>query len=157
MSYGEYIARTLATAGMTDTRMDDPLEVIPNRVRGYQLVDGKLKNSEFVDISSRFAAAARVPRCPICSSLPKASFGKTLSADNMNLQATSMSTREGILTNLAWAGTTRPQNGRFAMIHGGSQRKPAPSSHFAPAKSGFRNRGQLREFRPWPYARVSHS
>ena len=36
--------------------MDDPLEVIPNRVRGYQLVNGQIKNSEFIDISSRFAA-----------------------------------------------------------------------------------------------------
>jgi CubicO group peptidase (beta-lactamase class C family) len=43
-------------AGMTNTRMDDPLEIIPNRVRGYQQVNGEVKNSEFIDVSSRFAA-----------------------------------------------------------------------------------------------------
>jgi len=43
-------------ANMPSTRMDDPLDLIPNRVRGYQFIDGELKNSEFVDVSSRFAA-----------------------------------------------------------------------------------------------------
>lgn len=57
MSYGDYMRQNVwLPLGMTDTRMDDPLDVIPNRVRGYQLINGKVKNSEFVDISSRFAA-----------------------------------------------------------------------------------------------------
>ena len=57
MSYGEYMRQNVwQPLGMNETRMDDPLEVIPNRVRGYQLIDGKVKNSEFIDISSRFAA-----------------------------------------------------------------------------------------------------
>ena len=41
---------------MSDTRMDDPLELSPHRVRGYQLLNGQLRNSEFIDVSSRFAA-----------------------------------------------------------------------------------------------------
>jgi CubicO group peptidase (beta-lactamase class C family) len=54
MSYGEYMKQNVwGPAGMTDTRMDDPQQVIPNRVRGYRLVNGEVKNSEFVDISSR--------------------------------------------------------------------------------------------------------
>ena len=57
MSFGDYMRENIwQPLGMTSTRMDDPLDVIPNRVRGYQLLDGKVKNSEFIDISSRFAA-----------------------------------------------------------------------------------------------------
>lgn len=41
---------------MTGTRMDIADEIIPHRTRGYRLSDGKVKNCEFVDISSRFAA-----------------------------------------------------------------------------------------------------
>jgi CubicO group peptidase (beta-lactamase class C family) len=56
-SYADYMRdRVWRPAGMTATRLDDPLAIIPHRARGYQLIDGALRNSEFVDISSRFAA-----------------------------------------------------------------------------------------------------
>lgn len=41
---------------MTATRLDDPRALIPHRVRGYQPAEGAVANSEFVDVSSRFAA-----------------------------------------------------------------------------------------------------
>ena len=57
MSFGEYMKQNVwGPAGMSSTRMDDPEDVIPNRVRGYRLLKGEVKNSEFIDISSRFAA-----------------------------------------------------------------------------------------------------
>jgi CubicO group peptidase (beta-lactamase class C family) len=43
-------------AGMTATRMDDPLAIIPHRARGYQELNGAICNSEFINVSSRFAA-----------------------------------------------------------------------------------------------------
>ncbi len=56
-SYADYMQdHVWRPAGMRNTRLDDPIEIIPNRVRGYRLVDGKLQNSELIDISSRFAA-----------------------------------------------------------------------------------------------------
>jgi CubicO group peptidase (beta-lactamase class C family) len=37
MSFGDYMKQHVwGPAGMTDTRLDDPVEVIPNRVRGYR-------------------------------------------------------------------------------------------------------------------------
>lgn len=57
MAYADYMrTHVWEAAGMSDTRMDDPLALVPHRVRGYQLVDSVLRNSEFVDVSSRFAA-----------------------------------------------------------------------------------------------------
>jgi CubicO group peptidase (beta-lactamase class C family) len=56
-SYADYMRDHIwRPAGMTATRLDDPLAIIPHRARGYQLIDGALRNSEFVDVSSRFAA-----------------------------------------------------------------------------------------------------
>src|SRR5262245_5619827 len=55
-SYGDYMREHVwAPLGMKDTRMDDPADIIPNRVHGYDWEGGKLRNSEFVDVSSRFA------------------------------------------------------------------------------------------------------
>ena len=55
--YGEYMRENIwGPLGMDSTRMDDPLDIIANRPRGYQKLEGKVKNSPFVDISSRFAA-----------------------------------------------------------------------------------------------------
>jgi serine beta-lactamase-like protein LACTB len=46
----------LDPAGMNHTRDDDPRVIIPNRARGYILEDGELKNSRWVDMSSKMAA-----------------------------------------------------------------------------------------------------
>lgn len=56
-SFGETLAeRIWDPLGMDDTRLDSPDDLIPHRVRGYRIFGGEVKNSEFVDISSRFAA-----------------------------------------------------------------------------------------------------
>ena len=40
---------------MENSRMDNPEDLISNRVSGHRLIKGEVKNSEFVDVSSRFA------------------------------------------------------------------------------------------------------
>ena len=65
--------------------MDDPLEVIPNRVRGYQLINGQVKNSEFIDISSRFAAGGTRSTVADLLKFGKGIMdGKLLKSDTMN-------------------------------------------------------------------------
>jgi CubicO group peptidase (beta-lactamase class C family) len=47
LPYGQFIkSRILDPLDMSGTRLDHPLEIITNRVRGYQLINGELKNSE---------------------------------------------------------------------------------------------------------------
>lgn len=54
-SFGEYLRENIwMPTGMKDTRMDNVRELIPNRVRGYELVKGEIKNAPFLDVSSRF-------------------------------------------------------------------------------------------------------
>ena len=136
MSYGEYMRQNVwLPLGMTDTRMDNPLEVIPNRVRGYQMIDGKVKNSEFIDISSRFAAGGT--RSTVTDLLKFARGimdGKLVSSANMNAMATSMNTKAGRLTNYGMGWETGPQNGRFLIGHSGGQQETRTLLYILPAR-----------------------
>lgn len=49
MSYGDYMRKKIwQPMGMSSTRMDDPHELIPNRVRGYRMRGGRLENADFI-------------------------------------------------------------------------------------------------------------
>jgi CubicO group peptidase (beta-lactamase class C family) len=96
-SYSRYMEEHVwKPAGMTSTRMDDPLELIPHRVRGYQLKDGALKNSEFIDVSSRFAAGGTRGTVPdLLKFMDALNHGKLLSPQSLRLMYTPMHTRDG--------------------------------------------------------------
>jgi len=136
MSYADYMrANVWGPAGMNDTRMDDPLEVIPNRVRGYQLLDGKVRNSEFIDISSRFAAGGTRSTVPDLLKFAKAIMdGKLLSTESMNAMATSMRTRAGRLTDYGMGWETTPYNGRYFLMHSGGQQETRTLLMIIPAQ-----------------------
>jgi CubicO group peptidase (beta-lactamase class C family) len=54
-SFGQYLRENIwMPTGMKDTRMDNVRDLIPNRVRGYEIVKGEIKNAPFLDVSSRF-------------------------------------------------------------------------------------------------------
>ena len=136
MSYGDYMRQNVwQPLGMNDTRMDDPLEVIPNRVRGYQLIDGKVKNSEFVDISSRFAAGGTRSTVPDLLKFARGIMaGKLLSPKGMTDLTASMSTREGRLTNYGMGWETTPYNGRYMLVHSGGQNETRTLLYILPAQ-----------------------
>ncbi|HKZ02787.1 MAG TPA: serine hydrolase [Pyrinomonadaceae bacterium] len=135
MSYGDYMRQNVwQPIAMNDTRMDDPLEVIPNRARGYQLVDGKVKNSEFIDISSRFAAGGTRSSVPDMLKFAIGIMeGKLISAEGMNRMSTSMSTKAGRLTNYALGWETTPFSGRYMLTHSGGQQETRTLLYIFPA------------------------
>ncbi len=136
MPYGEYMRHNVwGPLGMTDTRMDDPLEIIPNRVRGYQPIDGKVKNSEFIDISSRFAAGGTRSTVPDMLKFARGIMDEKLVAgDTMKMMATSMSTRAGRLTNYGLGWETTPFNGRYMLVHSGGQQETRTLLYILPAR-----------------------
>lgn len=136
MSYGDYMRQNIwQPLGMTNTRMDNPLDVIPNRVRGYQLVNGQIKNSEFIDISSRFAAGGTRSTIPDLLKFAKGVMdGKLLKQDTMNLMATSLSTRAGRLTNYSLGWETTPYNGRYMLVHSGGQQETRTLLYILPSR-----------------------
>ncbi|HYK21514.1 MAG TPA: serine hydrolase [Pyrinomonadaceae bacterium] len=136
MPYGEYMKQNVwGPAGMTDTRMDDPQDLIPNRVRGYRLVNGEIKNSEFVDISSRFAAGGTRSTVPDLLKYARSIMeGRLLSSESTIAATTSMSTRDGRLTNYAMGWDTTPFGGRYMLDHSGGQQETTTLLYVLPTR-----------------------
>lgn len=110
--------------GMSSTRMDDPRAIIPNRVRGYTLQDGKLVNSEYVDISSRFGAGgARSTVIDMLKFITGVSDGKLLKRESVETMWTGGVTKGGNATRYGLGFVLVPQNGRFQTGHNGSQQE----------------------------------
>ena len=122
-SYGAFIKQHLfAPLGMSASRMDDPDAIIPNRVRGYRLVDGTITPSEFVDMSSRFAAGGT--RSTVKDLLKYAQGimqARLLEPQTWRRMLTPMATRDGRLTGRGMSWSVRPLRGHFQISHGGSQ------------------------------------
>lgn len=122
-SYGDYIKEHIfEPLGMKDSRLDDPVDLIPNRVRGYRIIEGEIKNSEYVDISSRFAAGGT--RSTVVDLLKYAQgifSGKLLKKETWRQMFTSMVLRNQHFTGYGMGWNVRPTRGHFAVYHGGSQ------------------------------------
>jgi CubicO group peptidase (beta-lactamase class C family) len=102
----EHVWRPLV---MNDTRMDDPLELIPNRVRGYQVTGGAVKNSEFVDVSNRFAGGGtRGTVGDLLRFMKGLNDGKLLSRESVALMYAPTKTRDGKISGF-------PKTGGYAM------------------------------------------
>jgi CubicO group peptidase (beta-lactamase class C family) len=121
--YGDYMRQNIwGPLGMNDTRLDSPDDVIPNRAGGYRFIDGKLRNSEFIDISSRFAGGGT--RSTVVDLLKFArglNSGKLLSEKSLDLMSTSMATKAGYFTDYGMGWRLTPVNGHFVISHSGSQ------------------------------------
>lgn len=124
-SYADYMREHIwQPLKMNDTRMDDPLAIIPNRVRGYRLVNGEVKNSEFIDVSSRFAAGGtRGTVVDLLKFLKGVNDGKLLSKENTSLMYAPMKTRDGQPTAYAMGWQIPPFKNRRSIVanDGGQQ------------------------------------
>jgi CubicO group peptidase (beta-lactamase class C family) len=116
--------------GMNDTRIDDPLGLIPNRVRGYQLINGGLKNSEFIDVSSRFAAGgARGTVVDLLKFMRGLNDGKLLSQRSIDLMYAPVKTRDGSISGFprtagyAMGWNLVPQKSGLVIINDGGQQE----------------------------------
>jgi CubicO group peptidase (beta-lactamase class C family) len=123
LSYGEFIkSHVFDPLEMSDTELDDPLKIIPNRVRGYQLSHGELKNSEYVNVSSRFAGGGL--RSTVVDLLNYARGiidRKLLREETWRQMFASMVLRNGLLTGYGMGWRVEPWNGHFTINHSGSQ------------------------------------
>jgi CubicO group peptidase (beta-lactamase class C family)/tetratricopeptide (TPR) repeat protein len=136
MSFGDYMRQHVwQPLGMNDTRIDDPLDVIPNRVRGYQLVNGQVKNSEFIDISSRFGGGGTRSTVPDMLKFAKGVMDqKLLKPETWKAMSTSMSTKAGRLTNYGMGWETTPYNGRYMLVHSGGQQETRTLLYILPTR-----------------------
>ncbi len=121
--YSEFVkTRIFDPLDMSDTRLDNPLEIIPNRVRGYQLVRGELRNSEYVDISSRFAGGGLRSTVVDLLRFARGVIDRRLLQDGTWRQmSASMVLRNGLLTGYGMGWRVNPWNGHLTLDHSGSQ------------------------------------
>jgi len=132
MSYGDFIReRIFVPLGLTASRLDSPAALVPNRVRGYRLVGGDIRPSEFIDISSRFAGGG--VRSTVVD-LVRYAYGlivegKLLRPEIRRLMLTSQTQRNGFFTNYGLGWVVNPWNGHVHVSHGGSQ--PETRTHLA--------------------------
>jgi CubicO group peptidase (beta-lactamase class C family) len=121
--YGDYMCENIwGPLGMDNTYIDSPDNIIPGRVKGYRLIEGKIKNSEYVDISSRFAAGGT--RSTVVDLLKFAGgvmHEKLLSQKITNEMFASMTTKDGRFTGYGMGWSINNANGRFSVSHSGGQ------------------------------------
>ena len=130
-SFDAYLRENLfAPAGMRDTRMDDVIELIPNRVRGYELVGGEIKNAPFIDVSSRFGGGGLTSTVPDLLRWARAAVaGKILSPKWVEEMLKPFTSKSGRYTGLGdgdvyytlgWM--VEPVNGQLLLRAEGSQK-----------------------------------
>lgn len=134
--YGKYMEENIwKPLGMKNTCMDSQDEIIPNRVKGYRVLEGEIKNSEFVDMSSRFAGGGtRSTVVDLLKFVKGLREGKAISKESLERMFTSMVTKEGEITGYGYGWFVRPLNGHFFVYHTGSQQETRTFLGYLPKK-----------------------
>jgi CubicO group peptidase (beta-lactamase class C family) len=118
MRFQDYVAqRVLKPAGMTHTFVDDVFEIVPHRARGYQKVDGQVKNAILMDSSYKIAGGGYVT-----SAEDLVSFGMALLDDKLLKASTraQMWTATPVSGSSAYGlGFSLPDGGKFVTHTGG--------------------------------------
>jgi CubicO group peptidase (beta-lactamase class C family) len=132
--FGEYMRENVwGPLGMADTRLDDPYDLIPNRARGYGLVNGEVKNSRFVDISSRFGAGGLRSTAPDLIRYVKGLYaGKVILVEAVQEMWSSMATSDGRFTDYGMGWGTSPWSGYWVISHSGGQPETSTYLFFIP-------------------------
>ena len=129
-SFGEYLRENIwAPIGMKDTRMDNVIEMIPNRVRGYELVNGEIKNTPFLDVSSRFGGGGANGTVPdLLRWASNVQHAGILSQPSIDLMFTPVANKSGHYVGIdddAWhyalGWMAFPVNGQFVFYNDGGQ------------------------------------
>ncbi|MBV9928961.1 MAG: class A beta-lactamase-related serine hydrolase [Acidobacteria bacterium] len=142
-SLDAYLRENLfAPAGMKDTGMDDVVNLVPNRVRGYELVNGEIKNAPFLNVSSRFGGGGLTGTVPDLLRWARAALaGKLVSAKWVDEMLKPFTSKPGRYTGLGdgdvyytqgWM--VRPINGNFSVFAAGSQKGTETLLFYFPEK-----------------------
>lgn len=143
-SFGDYLRKHLfEPLSMSNTQMDSSRDLIPNRVRGYGLVNGEIKNAQFIDVSSRFGGGGLIGTVPDLLRWPKAILsGKVLSKASVQEMLSPVTTKGGRYNGLGdgdWYYTLGwlvfPLNGNYVIQNSGSQKGTDTTLYHFPEKN----------------------
>ncbi len=142
---GEHVLRP---AGMTHTFVDNVFEIVPHRARGYQKIDGAVKNAGLMDSSYKTPGGGYVTTAEDLVRFAAALLdGKLLRPVTLTQMwtATPVSGK-----NSYGLGFELPEDGRFVMHTGGQSGTSTelliiPQTHFAVAVLANLEHAQLRD------------
>lgn len=107
----------LRPAGMTHTFVDNVFEIVPHRARGYQIVDGAVKNSVLMDSSYKIPGGGYVSTAEDLVRFAQALLDGRLLKPATLREMWTASPASG--ANGYGLGFSLPEGGRFAMHTGG--------------------------------------
>jgi CubicO group peptidase (beta-lactamase class C family) len=147
--FQDYVAEhVLKPAGMKHTYVDDVFEIVPHRARGYQKIDGRVKNASLMDSSYKIPGGGYVTTAEDLVRFAQALWdGKLLKPATVAQMwvASKASGKDGY-----GLGFQVLENGRFVM-HSGAQPGTTtrlfliPQAHFALAVLANMDNAQLGE------------
>lgn len=122
-SYGQYMTEHIWNPlGMDHTVMDIADDIIPNRTNGYRRINGKIKNAEFVDISSRFAGGGTLSTVIDLLKFSRGlDAGKIISHETQKRMYASMKTKNKRITGYGMGWSPDFFSGFWNVAHGGGQ------------------------------------
>jgi len=124
LRFVDYLQQALfRAAGMTATRDDDTLAIIPNRARGYARAEsGELRNCDLADTSNKIPGGGLLSTAPDLIRFALAvRNGKLLKRDTVELMFTSQKTKTGEPTPYGLGWMIRDLDGSRLVLHGGGQ------------------------------------
>jgi CubicO group peptidase (beta-lactamase class C family) len=128
--FGEYLRESIwKPLGMNNTHMDSVRELVPNRVRGYEVVNGEIKNARFFDVSTRFGGGGAIGTVPdLLTWAREVDSGKILSKASTDLMYTPVANKAGRYVGIrdaewyyALGWMVFPINGQAAIWSDGAQ------------------------------------
>ena len=145
--FQDYLAEhVLKPAGMTHTVVDDVLEIVPHRARGYQKIDGEVRNAALMDSSYKIPGGGYVSTAEDLVRFAQALLdGKLLKPSTV----AEMWTPSKVSGKASYAlGFAVREGGRFVTHTGGQSGTTTrlfiiPQSHFALAVLANMNNVQL--------------
>jgi len=138
----------LRPAGMTHTFVDNVFEIVPHRARGYQKIEGKLRNAVLMDSSYKIPGGGYVSTAEDLVRFAQALLDGKLVQPATLTQMWTATAVSG--TNGYGLGFQLPEGGRFVM-HTGAQSGTStelfiiPQTHFAVAVLANLEHAQLRD------------
>jgi len=140
--FADYVAEhVLKPAGMTHTFVDDVFEIVPHRARGYQKIDGKVKNAGLMDSSYKIPGGGYVTTAEDLVRFAQALLdGKIVKRETFEVMWTPAKvTGEGKKSNYGLGFGVLMIDGEKYVAHSGGQQGTStvlvtiPGKHFAVA------------------------
>lgn len=136
-SYGDYLREhVFGPAGMKHTALDDFRTRDAHQAAGYRIGrNGKLVPSEYLDVSSRFGGGGTRGTVEDMLAFGRAVLEhKLVSKESMGRMQTTMSTRDGALTDYGMGFATYPARGHYVVAHAGGQPETSALLTMLPAE-----------------------